>query len=151
MIKKLSVLLALAVIMAVTLFAGCKSGLSPEEYRDELSACWKGYLDAQMEFAKMATEPEEADFARFCEDFENSLNAFEKITPPEQYSTAHAALIRSLDTEREWLSAVKRYQKSDADKRGEIGGEIEEISNRDNTLPISYMYVYKLLKRDLGE
>lgn len=150
MFKKLLALFV-TMAMAVTLFSGCKPGLSPEEYRDELSACWKCYLDAQLEFAVMATEPEEADFARFCEDFENSLDAFEKITPPEQYSVAHASLISSLDTEREWLEAVKRYQKSDADKRDEIGGEIAEISNRDNTLPISYAYVHKLLKRDLGE
>ncbi len=150
MIKKLFAFFV-TMAAAVTLFSGCKSGPSPEEYRDELSACWKCYLDAQLEFAVMATELEDADFAQFCEDFENSLDAFEKITPPEQYSTAHAALISSLDTEREWLSAVKRYQKSEADKRGEIGEEIEEISNRDNTLPTSYMYIYTLLKRDLGE
>ena len=99
----------------------------------------------------MATDPEEAAFARFCEDFENSLDAFEKITSPKQYSVAHAAPVRSLDSEREWLSAVKRYKIADSEALEKISAEIEEISNMDNTLPISYKNVKKLLKRDLGK
>ena len=55
MIKKL---LALAEIKAKTLFAGRRLALSPEEYYDEqLSACWKCYLDAQLEICGNGDRP----------------------------------------------------------------------------------------------
>lgn len=113
----------LAVILPITLLCGCSvERLTLEEYKTEVEAAYKGWMEAVWERAEFGSknvfkDPDNPDFDALCKNragleqkilqVDTALDEFDKLgNPPAEYDELHNKLKNAVAIEREWVKTL---------------------------------------------
>ncbi len=117
MTKRIIALLIAVIIPAAMIFTGCSSKqLTTQEYYDQLYANFKEYAAELKEITTIQTNVKTIDDVQkmlnkandTCGKADAVLDKFSKMNPPSQFADKHKKLLSAIETEKKFISTVKK-------------------------------------------
>lgn len=107
--------LAVIIMLLTMMFSGCSAALSEEEYYSRFVENYSAYnqkiMSLSVQCGELGSGYDGYDWDSFEDDLKSareSLDAIEKMSPPETYSALHRDVCEKMQAEREWCDAAAK-------------------------------------------